>query len=32
MMVSGGIIKDGLPKGKVNQCGVCCFRVKANSA
>ena len=30
-MVSGGIIKDGMPKSKVDPCGVCSLRAKANS-
>ena len=30
-MVSGGIIKDGVSKRKVDPCGVCSLRVKANS-
>ena len=28
---SGGITKDGLSKSKVDPCGVCSLRVKANS-
>ena len=31
VMVSGGITKDGLSKTKVDACGVCSLRVKANS-
>ena len=31
MMVSGGIIKDVLSKGKVDPYGLCSLRVKANS-
>ena len=31
VMVSGGITKDGMSKGKVDPCGVCSLRVKANS-
>ena len=31
MMVSGGTTKDGMSKSKVDQCGVCCLSVKANS-
>ena len=31
-MVSDGITKDGMSKSKVNPCGVCSLRVKANSA
>ena len=30
-MVSGGITKDGMSKSKVDPCGVCSLRVKANS-
>ena len=30
-MVSGGITTDGLSKSKVDPCGVCTLRVKANS-
>ena len=30
-MVSAGILKDGMSKGKVDPCGVCGLRVKANS-
>ena len=30
MMVSGGITKDGLSKGKVDPCGVCRLRAEAN--
>ena len=30
-MVSSGITKDGLSKGTVDPCGVCCLKVKANS-
>ena len=30
-MVSSGITKDGLSKSKVDPCGVCSLRVKANS-
>ena len=29
-MVCGGITKDGMPKCKVDPCGVCSLRVKAN--
>ena len=32
VMVSGGIIKDGMSKSKDDLCGVCSLRVKANSA
>ena len=32
IMVSGSITKHGMPKSKVDPCGVCCLRVKANSA
>ena len=31
MMVSGGITKDVLSKGKVNPCGIYSLRVKAKS-
>ena len=31
VMVSSGITKDGLYKSKVDPCGVCSLRVKANS-
>ena len=31
VMVSSGITKDGLSKSKVDPCGVCSLRVKANS-
>ena len=31
VMVSGGITKDGMSKSKVDRCGVCSLRVKANS-
>ena len=31
LMVSSGITKDGLSKSKVDSCGVCSLRVKANS-
>ena len=31
VMVSGGITKDGMSKGKVDTCGICSLRVKANS-
>ena len=31
-MVSGGITKDGMSKSKVDPCGVCSMRGKANSA
>ena len=31
VMVRGGITKDGLSKSKVDPCGVCRLRVKANS-
>ena len=30
-VVSDGITKDGLSKSKVDPCGVCSLRVKANS-
>ena len=30
-MVSGSITKDGMSKGKVDPCGICSLRVKANS-
>ena len=30
-MVSGSIAKDDLSKSKVDQCGVCSLKVKANS-
>ena len=30
-MVSGGITKDGMSKSKVDPCGVCSLRVKANT-
>ena len=30
LMVRGGITKDGLSKIKVDPCGVCSFRVKAD--
>ena len=30
-MVSGGITQDGLPKSKVDLCGVCTLRVDAYS-
>ena len=30
-MVSGCIAKDGMSKSKVDPCGVCSLRVKANS-
>ena len=30
-MVSSGITQDGLSKSKVDLCGFCCLRVKANS-
>ena len=30
VMVSGGITKDGMSKSKVDPCGVCSLRVKAN--
>ena len=32
VMVCGGITKDGMYKSKVDPCGVCSLRVKANSA
>ena len=32
VMVSNGITQDGLPKSKVDPCGVYFLRVKANSA
>ena len=32
VMVRGSITKDGMSKSKVDQCGVCSLRVKANSA
>ena len=31
VMLSGGITKDGMSKSKVDPCGVCSLRVKANS-
>ena len=31
MMICSGISKDGLFKSKVDLCGVCSLRVKANS-
>ena len=31
LWVSGGITKDGMSKSKVDPCGVCSLRVKANS-
>ena len=31
VMASGSITKDGMSKGKVDPCGVCSLRVKANS-
>ena len=31
VMVSGGITKDGMSKSKVDPCGVCSLRAKANS-
>ena len=31
VMVSGGIIQDGMPESKVDPCGVCSLRAKANS-
>ena len=31
VMVSDGITKDGMPKSKVDPCGVCSLIVKANS-
>ena len=31
VMVSGSFTNDGLSKSKVDPCGVCSFRVKANS-
>ena len=30
-IVRGGVTKDGISKGKVDPCGVCSLRVKANS-
>ena len=30
-MVSSGISKDGVSRSKVDPCGVCSLRVKANS-
>ena len=30
-MVCGGITKDGMSESKVDTCGVCNLRVKANS-
>ena len=30
-MVYGSIIKDGMSKSNVDPCGICFFRVKANS-
>ena len=30
-MVKGGIKKDGMSKSKVDPCGVCSLRIKANS-
>ena len=32
VMVSGGFTKDGMSKSKVDPCGVCGLRAKANSA
>ena len=32
VLVNGGFTKDGLPERKVDPCGVCSLRVKANSA
>ena len=32
IMVSGGITKDGMSKGKVDPCRVCSLSVKTNSA
>ena len=31
VVVSGGITMDGMSKSKVDPCGVCSLRVKANS-
>ena len=31
VVVSGGITNDGLSKSTIDKCGVCNFRVKANS-
>ena len=31
VIISGGIIKDGMSKSNVDLCWVCRFRVKANS-
>ena len=31
VLVSGGMTKDGISKGKVDSCGVCSLRVTANS-
>ena len=31
VMVSGSITKDGFSKSKVDPCGICCLREKANS-
>ena len=31
VMISGCIMKDNMSKSKVDPCGVCCMRVKANS-
>ena len=30
IMVSGDITKDGMSKSKVDPCGICCLRAKAN--
>ena len=30
-MVSSGITKDGVSKGKIDPCGICSLRVKADS-
>ena len=30
-MICGGITKDGMSKSKVNPCGICSLRAKANS-
>ena len=32
VMISGSITKDGMSKSKIDPCGVCSLRVKANSA
>ena len=31
VMVSGGITKEGMSKSKIDPCGLCSLRVKANS-